>query len=116
MNRRSILAASGFALAGAVVGHSTADDPTPRCKLMHEVVQSSDHYGEPIETYRHEDLGDDARHVFEEALADGGYATADWRLKPDEFRYWDTVAVYNVTYRNETHVLLTYTGAGCEGE
>lgn len=115
MNRRSILAGAGVVLTGILAGCSF-DDATSQCHLMHEAVEPSEDYGEVVETYRYENLSDDARRVFEETLADGNYTTANRSLEPDEFRYWDTVTVYNVTYRNETHTVLTYAGEGCERE
>ncbi|MFC4541067.1 hypothetical protein ACFO5R_03875 [Halosolutus amylolyticus] len=114
MNRRSILA--GVAFSSVVAGCTADQSSTPTCHLMHEVVGASDDYGDPIETYRYETLSDDARQAFDRALADGSYATTDQHLDPPEFRYWDTSTVYAVHFRSETHVLLTYTGAGCDDE
>lgn len=87
---------------------------TPECKLMHEVVEPSGEYADATETYAYDNLSGEAQHVFEEALANGGYSTTNQSLKSPEFRYWDTTTAYNVTYQNETYKLLTYTGSGCE--
>lgn len=118
MNRRSILAGAGVSLVGTLAGCSFDDGATSQCHLTHEVVESPADYGAVVETYRYEDLSDEARRAFDETLADGSYATANRSLEPDEFRYWDTVTVYNVTSRNETenetHTILTYAGEGCE--
>ncbi|WP_276257068.1 hypothetical protein [Halomontanus rarus] len=122
MNRRSILAGAGVVLTGILAGCSFDDGAPSQCHLTHEVVESSADYGEVVETYRYEDLSDRARRAVEETLANGSYATANRSLKPGEFRYWDTVTVYNVTSQNgngngdgnETHTILTYAGEGCE--
>lgn len=116
MNRRSFLAAAGLAVSCSVAGCSSDDTANPECHLRHEVVESSEDYGEIIETYRYEDLSSDAQRVVEEAVSNGSYSTTAQQLNPTEFRYWDTTTIYNVTYQNKTHVLITYTGEGCENQ
>lgn len=86
----------------------------PQCKLTHEVVDQPGDYADAIETYEYENLSDEAQHAFDEARANGSYATTDRDRAPPEFRYWDEAAAYNVTYRNQTYKLLTYSGEGCE--
>lgn len=113
VHRRSVLAGSGLALA-AVAGCSSTETSTPDCQLSHEVVSPSDDHGEPLETYRYENLSDDARTAVDVALEDGHYATTEERMNPPEFRYWDETALYEIRYRNETYLLLTYSSAGCE--
>lgn len=115
MNRRSVLAA-GLALSSIVAGCTSDDASTSQCRLMHELVEPSKADGEVIDAYRYENVSDDAQRVIEETVAEGSYATAELDTNPPEFRYWDTTSVYTVTYRNETHTLLTYTGAGCESD
>ncbi|WP_265109662.1 hypothetical protein [Halosolutus halophilus] len=116
MNRQSVLAVTGLAISGVVAGCTADRASTPACHLMHEVVESSADYGATIETYRYENLSSEAQQVFDRAVTDGYYETTNQSLNAPEFRYWDTTAVYDVTYKNETHVLLTYTGEGCESE
>lgn len=116
MNRRSVLTVAGLALSSIVAGCLADGTSTSECHLMHEVVEPSNDYGEVIETYRYEDLSGDAQYVFEETIANGSYATTNQSLEPPEFRYWDTTSVYTITYQNERHTLLTYTGEGCESE
>lgn len=111
-----MLVFTGLLVSGMIAGCSSDEASESRCHLMHEVVESPAEYGEVIETYRYENLSNEAQHVFEEAVATGSYATTDQNLEPAEFRYWDTLAVYDVIYRNETYGLLTYTGGGCERE
>lgn len=114
MNRRSILATTAFFVSSGIAGCVSDDPAEPQCRLMHEIVESPEDYGEVVETYRYEELSSDAQQVFDEAVTHGSYSTANRTLEPAEFRYWDTTTVYNVTYQGETHVLLTYTGEGCE--
>lgn len=114
MNRRSVLACAAIPLSSIVAGCSSDEISAPQCHLMHEVVELSDDYGEVLEEYRYENLSSDAQHVFEETVVSGNYTTTNQSLESEEFRYWDEVTVYNVTYQNETHTLLTYTGEGCE--
>jgi len=116
MNRRSILTTTALFVSSGLAGCSSDDSPDPECHLMHELVESPEDYGEPLETYRYEELGSEAQHVFEETITDGSYSTTNRSLEAPEFRYWDTTTVYNVTYQNETHVLLTYSGEGCESQ
>ena len=116
MHRRSVLAGSGLALAALVAGCASSDSATPDCQLSHEVLSPSGDGGDPLETYRYETLSDDAQAAFDAALEDedGRYATTEERLHPPEFRYWDEAARYEIEYRNETHLLMTYSGEGCE--
>lgn len=116
MDRRSYLAAVSLALSTLATGCSSSESAEQDCHLMHEIVEPSDDYGEVIETYRYENLSSDAQQVVEEVVTNGSYATTSQTLEPREFRYWDTTSVYNVSYRNETHVLRTYTGTGCESQ
>ncbi|UTF55635.1 hypothetical protein [Natronosalvus rutilus] len=116
MNRRSYLVAGCLTFSSLVAGCTSDGSAEPECHLMHEVVESSEDYGEVVETYKYEELSSDAQQVVEEAVTNGSYTTTDQNLEPTEFRYWDTTTVYNVTYQNKTHVLLTYTGEGCESQ
>jgi hypothetical protein len=115
MNRRSFLAATGLGAAVLTAGCSS-DRSTAECHLMHEVADSPDDYGDPADSYNYDELSDDARTVFDETVTDGSYATTNRSLDSPEFRYRDTTTVYNVTKGDETYVLLTYTGEGCENE
>lgn len=114
MNRRSILVTAAFLVSSTLAGCVSDRGTDSRCQLMHEVVESPEDYGAVLETYQYEKLSSDAQQVFDEAVTHGSYSTTNQTLEPAEFRYWDTTTVYNVTYQSETHVLLTYTGAGCE--
>lgn len=116
MNRRSYLAAASLTVSSLVAGCSSDELAGPECHLIHEIVESPEDYGGPVDTYRYETLSSDAQRVVEEAVTKGSYSTTNQSLESTEFRYWDTTTVYNVTYQNETHVLLTYTGGGCESQ
>ncbi|WP_135829347.1 hypothetical protein [Halorussus halobius] len=118
---RSILLASLLLSTAGCTAISNPDDAapgdsstTPECELTHELVEPSDGSVDATETYAYENLSSDARHAFDEVLADGSYSTTNRSLQSSEFRYWDTTTSYNVTYRNETYKLLTYSGSGCE--
>jgi hypothetical protein len=114
MKRRSVLGTVALLVSSGTAGCLSDGGSGPQCQLMHEIVESPEDYADPIETYRYEELSSDAQQVFEEAVTHGSYSTKNRTLEPAEFRYWDTTTVYNVTYQNETYVLLTYTGSGCE--
>lgn len=114
MNRRLVLACVGSTFSSIVAGCSVNNPATAQCRLVHEVVASSDDYGEVLETYSYGDLSGGAQQVFEKAVTNGSYTTTNQRKEPAEFRYWDTTAVYNITYQDQTYVLLTYTGSGCD--
>jgi hypothetical protein len=116
MDRRSILTTVALVVSGGIAGCSSEDSADPQCHLMHEVVTSPENYGEAVETYRYEELGSKAQQVVEKTVTEGSYSTANRSLEPPEFRYWDTTTVYNITYQNQTHVLITYTGEGCENQ
>lgn len=115
--KRVVLIVLVLTLAGCVsmsdVGDRQSNGPS-ECKLMHELVEPSGDFVDATETYTYENLSSEARHAFDEALANGSYSTTDQRLKSSEFRYWDTTTSYDITYQNETYKLLTYTGEGCE--
>jgi len=114
MNRRSVLGTVGFLVSSGTAGCLSDKGSEPQCQLMHEIVESPEDYADPVGTYRYEELSNDAQHLFEEAVTHGSYSTTNKTLEPAEFRYWDTTTVYNVTFQNETYVLRTYTGSGCE--
>ena len=116
MNRRSTLATVALVVSVGLAGCYFDDSSDPQCHLMHEVVESPENYDEAVETYRYGELSSEAQQVVEKTVTEGSYATANRSLEPPEFRYWDTVTVYNITYQNQTHVLLTYTGEGCESQ
>ena len=118
MHRRSVLAGSGLALVAVAAGCASSDPSTPDCRLSHEILSGSSNSVEPLETYRYENLSDDARAAFDAALEDedGHFATTEEESNPPEFRYWDETARYEIEYRNETHRLLTYSSEGCEPE
>ena len=116
MNRRSILAITAFVVSSSVAGCASGNSSDSQCHYMHEVVESPEDYGEAVESYRYEELSSKAQQVIETTVTEGSYSTANRSLEPPEFRYWDTTTVYNVTYQNETHVLLTYSGEGCESQ
>lgn len=112
-----MLAGAAVALTGVAAGCAANGDDTPEnCRLSHEVVDSSDDYGDPRESYEYGELSDEAQQVVDAALEDGSHSTTVDELgrEPPEFRYWDTTTLYAVTRDGETHLLLTYTGAGCE--
>lgn len=118
--RTTLIVALVLSTAGCTL-NSNIDDtpsedssPTPECKLTHEMVEPSGNYADATESYAYGNLSSEAQHVFEAALDGGSYSTTNQSLKPTEFRYWDTAAIYNITHQNETYTLLTYTGAGCE--
>jgi hypothetical protein len=114
MNRRSVLSTAALLVSIGIAGCSSGDSPDPQCHLMHEIVESPENYGEAVETYRYGELSSEAQQVVEKTIANGSYSTANRSFEAPEFRYWDTTTVYNITYQNQTYVLLTYTGEGCE--
>ena len=48
------------------------------------------------------------------SCASSDSSTTEEQLNPPEFRYWDEATRYEIEYRNETHLLLTYSSEGCE--
>ncbi len=116
MNRRSILAIAAFLVSSSIAGCASEDSSDPPCHFMHEVVESPEDYGEAVESYRYEELSEGAQQVVKKTVTDGSYSMTTRSRKPPEFRYWDTTTVYDITYQNETHTLLTYTGEGCESQ
>lgn len=89
MNRRSALLASGVALSTVVTGclsEDDASDSSSQCRLQHMVEDSSEETDAPEETYRYEDLSEEAGQVFDEALANNGfYTTTNQSLRAKEF-------------------------------
>ncbi|WP_238593320.1 hypothetical protein [Natronobacterium lacisalsi] len=116
MNRRSMLAGAAVALTGVAAGCAGNGDVPANCRLSHEVVDSSDDYGDPRESYEYGELSDEAKQVVDAALENGSHSTTadDLGGEPPEFRYWDTTTLYAVTRDGETYYLLTYSGEGCE--
>lgn len=116
MHRRSVLSCSATALSNLVAG-CTFDNPSSApYHLMHEVADRADDSGEVHETYRFDDLSQEAQVVVEETLEDGFFETPDQSLNSEEFRYREEATVYTVTYQKETYTLLTYTGEDCKIE
>ena len=116
MNRRSTLATVALVVSVGLAGCFFDDSSDPQCHLMHEVVESPENHDEAVETYRYGELSSEAQQVVEKTVTEGSYATTNRSLEPPEFRYWDTVTVYKITYQSQTNVLLTYTGEGCESQ
>ncbi|SFC11614.1 hypothetical protein SAMN05444422_104353 [Halobiforma haloterrestris] len=111
-----MLAVAATAVTGATAGCAGNEDPPADCRLSHEVVDSSDGYGDPHETYGYGELSDEAKRAVDAALENGSHSTTadDPGSEPPEFRYWDTTTLYAVTRDGETYYLLTYSGEGCQ--
>ncbi|MDZ7730998.1 MAG: hypothetical protein U5K37_08870 [Natrialbaceae archaeon] len=112
MRRRTALA--GIVFASGLAGCSSSQPAPSSCKRVHERVSDPENYQEPLASYTYSNVSQAAQRVIEETVTTGSYALTDPDTEPEEFRYWDETTVYEVSYENETHVLVTYTGSGCE--